>query len=412
MGYKRIGLAFGLVLSALPGATMAASTFTKIVDTYTKVPGTLETFNLDLSTAAPAISGNKVVFLDGGGNLGCNAGHVCDGNDVWTANDDGTKLTPVLTTRTPIPGMPGQTFRASYGTAIQIENGMVVVLGITCGGCNSGVGYYTVPASGGTVKKLVDWTQFSKHAFPIDFHAKAGQVVFQNNQQVYAIPLAGGPITRVAGTWDAHYSPPSPYCCIFDTPDINDAGTTVALRAGNVFGHGSVQTVNRNGNPLSFKVIANKRTGIDEFEVAQPVIDGSTVVYRAKNLSDTVTGIYAGHVKLVDTNTPVPGGTGNFQCGNCFDAIVAKGGIVVFHGYDAAGHEGLYKVDETGKNLAKIISYGDPIGNGFKVWGVRIGAEALEVVRNASGQIVNHKLVFYVGYQAYRGSGVYEVTLP
>jgi hypothetical protein len=352
---------------------------------------------------------------------------------VWTAYPDGSQLTKVLDTNTPIPGWSG-TFQEFYGDSVQIFNQTVVLIGFDCGGCTSGVGVYTVWASGGTVRKLVDkntpvpggavnfgsfvtdFTTAPSGWSGIPFHQATGYVVFQNSQQVYAVPLfLGGNANDVAGNWDSSYSPPSPYCCIADSPSLN--GGTVALRMGNVFGHASVQTVNRQGDPLSFRVIADRNTAtpggpagyvFDDFTLGQAVNDKG-IVFRGESNSptagDVVDGIYsygsAGYAKLVDTNTPVPGGTGNFQSTNGFGRIAASNGVVVFQGLDAAGALGLYAVPEGGGTIVKVIAKGDPIGSGFTVDNVTMGKQAM------SGSL----LTFRVNYTNFQGAGMYSTTV-
>ena len=74
----------------------------------------------------------------------------------------------------------------------------------------------------------------------------------------------------------------------FDLPDIS--GNNVVLRAGNVFGTANIQTTSANG-PGSFTNIADG-SAYDTFTVSNPKVDGSTVVFRASNHTDTTDGIY------------------------------------------------------------------------------------------------------------------------
>ena len=103
----------------------------------------------------------------------------------------------------------------------------LVLIGDNCGGC--AVGLFTRSVFGGPITKLVDKNDTSdafpagdNHfgGFPPDFRIGDGLVVFQNRQQVFAVPIGGGTVTPVAGPQDSGYSPPDGYCCIFADPSV------------------------------------------------------------------------------------------------------------------------------------------------------------------------------------------------
>jgi hypothetical protein len=126
----------------------------------------------------------------------------------------------------------------------------------------------------------------------------------------------------------------------------------------------------------SFTKIADATTqsgdGSSLYTFDTPQLGGSTVVFIARSLAG-LTALYAAPasggplVKLVDTNTKVPGGTGDFTVGRvdyftpfhpsgCSPPAVG-GKSAVFVGLDAAGDEGLYSVPLVGGKVVKIADY-------------------------------------------------------
>jgi len=197
----------------------------------------------------------------------------------------------------------------------------------------------------------------------------------------------------------------------------------VFLHGGNVFGRSTLDTVDVSGDPLSYRFIVTNQTHpphtplgylFDDFEFWSPVSDQALVFGGAstKPSHPYIYGIYAKAgeagdlTRLVDSNTLIPQGTGNFGNFSWFGThspIVASNGVVVFGALDSAGNAGLYAVKETGGWVRKIIAKGDAI-NGFTVDSLNIGREALD----------GTTLVFSVNYASFQGSGLYstQVTLP
>jgi hypothetical protein len=96
------------------------------------------------------------------------------------------------------------------------------------------------------------------------------------------------------------------------------------------------------------------------------------VIFAGAPLNSTTIGIFSWRAgtltRLVDTNTPVPGGTGTFQPLSVSQlAYTANNGNVVFRGFDAANKSGLYYVSATGGPVVKIIAQGDPLPGGRTV---------------------------------------------
>jgi hypothetical protein len=100
--------------------------------------------------------------------------------------------------------------------------------------------------------------------------------------------------------------------------------------------------------------------------------DNGTVIFAGAPLNSSTIGIFSWRAgtltRLVDTNTPVPGGTGTFQPMSVSQlAYTANNGNVVFRGFDAANKSGLYYVSATGGPVVKIIAQGDTLPGGRTV---------------------------------------------
>ena len=403
------GLA-GILAWSCPAS--AAFTFTKIVDTNTPIPGGTGNFSFNGSDT-PAVSGLHVVFDTGD-------------ETIWAARINGSRLRREITPGTTIP--PGNlgTFQQYYGDYVQLQGNTVVLVGDNCGGCGSGVGIYTKLLGSDTINSLVDTNTFLPGSstdkfsgFPPDFDETDTTVVFQDRQNVWAVPLAGGPVNRVATDQDNLYSPPEPFCCIFDQPSIK--GSRVLMRGSNVFGRASIQQVDVSGDPFSFRFVATgtmhppgtpRGYRFDNFDFARPVYDHGLIFYgdgtNPNKPKPYIRGIYirdGGFRNLVDSTMPVPGGTGNFQFAwyGTLSPIAAGKGIMVFGNIDNAGSPALFAMPEAGGPITRIIGRGDPIG-GFIVQDLGL--------RRASFD--GTTLAFSVSYAGFLGSGIYatEVVLP
>jgi hypothetical protein len=403
------------VVMGLAGPADAGFRFKRVVNNFTAIPGGGgSTF---WPTQPPGTDGEWVEFTDLSGG-------------IWRATLNGKKLKRLIANDTKIPGGWG-TFQqgGSVSSYAQLFGGTLVVVADLCnGGCGPGVGIFTRSVSGGPIAKLVDRNDTNdafagddKHfgGFGADFRIGGdGVVVFQNRQQVFSVPIGGGPVTAVAGPQDLGHDPPGPYCCLSDNPSIS--GKTVFLRGGNVNGRSALFTVNKSGDPQSFEYVATNATRpphtpdgyhFNDFEWFNPVID-QTLVFGGASLlggdpATYISGIYSQGDKfrrLVDSNMDVPGGTGKFKFAHGYaKPIVASNGIVVFGLWDANDKVGLYAVRQTGGKIKKIIAQGDQI-DGFTVGILDIGRAAL------SGST----LVFFAGCANNACAGIYttQVDLP
>jgi uncharacterized protein (TIGR03437 family) len=101
--------------------------------------------------------------------------------------------------------------------------------------------------------------------------------------------------------------------------------------------------------------------GAGKFSPVNPSLDGDFIVFNQGNVcagcaapdslwaANTATGELR---KLVSTSTAIPGGSGSF--GSFSAAPIARGGSVVFIGYDANSRPGLYKVPTAGGAVVRL----------------------------------------------------------
>ncbi|HEX4665865.1 MAG TPA: DUF11 domain-containing protein [Chthoniobacterales bacterium] len=352
----------------------------KIVDNLTPVPDrTGETFGIGAGLdPLPALDGDKLVFI------------AFDPNNlpvIWSANADGSGgLLRLVDTTNNIPGGAGEKF--GYMKALRLRNGNTVFFGIGADGLHDGI--YTIPVGGGTLKSVVasgsvrpegTGATFGYQDFLQGFaygYLGDGQMTFTAQQVVYAYPAAGGGTGRVlvypgsnipiAGNYDAVF---------FGAPAIS--GTRVVFSGVG----GSEALLGTYLDEHRFFAVADTATASpstpgqnfvlstqDSFGGVQ--IEGETVVFRAfSGTNAAIKGIYSvtgdgPAVKLVDTNTNVPGGNGkftSFSTSGSPDLFALSDGEVVFLGVDADNVDGLYSVPATGGTITRIVAVGDQIGD-------------------------------------------------
>ncbi|GAC1459847.1 MAG: hypothetical protein NVSMB70_05050 [Chamaesiphon sp.] len=420
MNSKALAVAFTasfFVFGLLGEQAKAASfNFSKIVDTNDLIPGnSTQKFNFNLNDI-PAVNNGKVVF-----------GTINPAASIWTANSDGTNLTKVVDTNTPIPGGSGN-FNGFYGAGYQINNGTVVFLGVNNNGPIQGL--YAVPSQGGAVTKVVDINDLipgSNQKFtPFNadqnaFNVNNDTVVFSPNQQVYSVPVSGGSISVVADNNNPRGANP---CCLFGLPRLSNG--TVVLGHGNVFGRGALAIGNLDPKSLLTEIATGSTPTpggssqgllFDNFTFSTPSINNGTVVfYAASNPAsqpnnDVLQGIYSyingTLTKLVDTNTPVPGGTGNFSIdtlGALFgnrNGIALSDGMVIFAGRDATtvqnnGNPTLYEVPATGGQVTRVIGPGD-----------QLNGHTIDSVNFDQNSFSNGQLAIEAVYTNFQGAGIY-----
>lgn len=323
-------------------------------------------------------------------------GTTHDIQSLWAANISSGALTRVVDSNVPIPGGSGG---LGYVSPFTINSGVVAFrsnnVDFRATTTPHQVGFYSVPITGSPVQVLANQDTVVPFHDPTDaptfgtgsfydigtFNLDNGHFVFSNGA-LYAATVGASSVTRVADKHtpiaEANYAGFAQY----GEPDIS--GNRVSFVAGNVYGQRAIYTgplsglvVGPGGAVTNATRIASYNTappeggGFSKFDFYNPLIDGNTVVFRSLNDrhnedgSDDTSGLYSSvdgvlH-KLVDSHTPVPGGTGNFQMNGSFDLYSLSGGRVVFKGTDANNIRGLYLVPTSGGVIEKIVAEGDKV---------------------------------------------------
>lgn len=241
-----------------------------------------------------------------------------------------------------------------------------------------------------------------------------GLLVFSQDNSVgdggsYRVRNTGGRVTEIVddlplGTVFA------PECC--DAWDFNRH--RLVADTFNVFGTGPIVTIKDNRTELQTIVSAERGDKVpndpehrvfDAFRLQAPQIENRSVVFqgaatphiagstrdlagiysfiysaglpRAPSTPDSLPPYAPGRIiRLVDSNTAVPGGTGNFTRDDPLQGTLGGGGFsfsgssVFFLGKDQAGKQGLYHVSFRGGAITKIVASGDTLPDGRIVAGV------------------------------------------
>jgi hypothetical protein len=331
---------------------VAAYVFTKIADMSTPIPG--GSGNFTGFNSSVSISGGTAAFQ--GFGSGTQSG-------IYTGA--GGPVTRIADLNTPVPGGSGNfDFFVGPSTGPSISGGIVAFNGGTSGGATQGV----YIGSGGPLSRIADTStpipggsgNFTGFLSPSISGGTVAFAGFGSGTQGGVYTGAGGPLTRIADT-----STPIPggsgTISVIRSELTPISGGTVAFGAA---GSGTQQGVyTGSGGPLTR--IADGSTpipgGSGNFTgfAAFLSISGGTVAFGATG-SGTQQGIYTGSggplTRIADTNTPIPGGFGNFTF--LSDPSVS-GGTVVFTGGGSGTQQGIYTW--TGGVLSKVIASGDTL---------------------------------------------------
>jgi len=389
-----------LMWIASPATPVSGATFTPIVESFvTPVPGS-PAVTFGVFPTPPSFDGQRVVFAS--------QQPFTTFRSLWSADPNGGSLVSLADDNTPIPGGGGRNFGNVF--PFGIANGRVVFFG------NDDAtqrGYYSVPATGGPVTLLLNngtlipgGNNYFDVNFQSHFNTDGGTVVFEDRGSIYAVPSTGGAASLVAGgvfICEANYLGGG--VGQFLVPDLS--GGTVVIFAS--FGQGLIFTSPLSGLTSTVQMcpgagsvpVATNATRVatlntvvpgdpqdrtfDSTAFHLPIIDGGTVIFGGAALNSNTLGIFSWRAgtltRLVDTNMPVPGGTGTFQPLSVGQlTYTTSNGHVVFRGVDAAGKTGLYYVSASGGTVVKIIAEGDPLDGGRTVGSLpqeAIGANSL-----------------------------------
>jgi hypothetical protein len=412
---RRFAPIAGLLWILLAADGCAAATFVRIVESFvTPVPGQPGVTFLVIPSS-PGFDGQKVIFAS--------AQPV---RSLWSANLDGSGFVNLAGETTSIPGGSGQ-----FGDVgpFAAANGTVVFRGT---GGASQAGYYSVSSAGGPTTLLLNRSTplpGGSGTFDLNdtrFNVDGDNLVFTNAADVFAAPIGGGAVRSLTnGAVVCDPNLPLKHIGTWRLPDLGGAtiagASTVAMQVGdlatdtttairvaplsgitialtNCPGLGFIPNVALNSirvadlnSPVPGDPEARK---FDGASFGAPIIDGGTVVFLGATRNAGVAGLYSwsGGVtltKLVDTNSPVPGGTGTFQppsVNSSLGAYTLNNGTVVFRGTDAAGRNGLYAVSTAGGPITKVLAPGDVLDGSRTV--ADVPAEAIRADSLSQGKLV------------------------
>ncbi|NJK88078.1 MAG: hypothetical protein HC923_00925 [Myxococcales bacterium] len=284
-----------------------------IADTQTAIPGGQGTFARlagDLS-AGPSIAVNGAIAFDGYGNDG----------QVGIYQHHGDSLSVVADTSTPIPGSTG-TF-TGFGSV--------------------SADHHTLTFRGFGPGSYVGLFQRTSPSSPITTVVETGTV----------LPKSNG-TSSIVGTITAPYNPQEFGVTLFCAADAVSGipseytfdGSTYAVVADEFTlipgGVGSFERVDAFGANMGGVILFSGRGA-----------NGQAGIYKLENGALSV---------LVDTSTPIPGGTGTFEIvtvipgfvNAAFGAIGFNGDVMSFVGYGANGQRGVYTLDLSTSSLAVI----------------------------------------------------------
>ena len=363
-------LAVALLCGVGSGAE-AATTFERVADTSTTVPGSAAPF---ASFGRPSLSAGNVAFRGSrsGGPLGVYA-------------ERGAGLERIVEEGDAVPG--GGTFGPFFSSVV-IDGADVgfetSVTGDPFTGSN-----FVYRESGGVVSQFADGSVTVPGLGPV-------RVAFTRSARDGVLGIAGsaGPATPVVYTSDGvgittlatggdgvPGTGGTQTFGSFGTPFVDDSGVVFRANSDGSLGAGLTGLYADTGSGL--REIANTLTAIPGGSqgafstLTDSVLDDGRVVFRGGNGAGYA-GLFeddAGALSiLLDSDTLIPGEVATFAA---FEAPAIEGGSVAFVGEDATSTAGgLYVLDEAGM-IEEIVGLGDVL-DGRTVAGLGIGENGFE----------------------------------
>jgi hypothetical protein len=439
-------------------------TIEMIVDNTTPCPGTNGYFNPDWQY--PAINGEWVVFVDSG-NDGCAAN---DGPSIWSYNLVTQTLTKLVDTGTAVPVPKGVgNFTWFSVSNLQINDGTVLFYGVDNGynsQTNCSGGLYTIPVSGGTIHRVVDYSMtlpgwggyFCELSDDIGddgiegISISAGKVVFSAqanpgaNNGVWWAPANVNTTEadlHLVADGSTVYSSPFPAGC--EPPNCwtidqwghgNTGGSTIAFTGGGEVGPNGL-FLNSIKDPilLSNYVLpgdTDHNTGYPDeaSDYWGPVVDGNNIFFIGSDPfyngtcgnggsgQGTFDGIFetslaGGAAKsIMNTCDAQPNGD-QLNGQNSFNYVVANEGTAVFQVADNT--TGQYVLDSFVNGVvSKLIAPGDPLPSGASCNGAYHATGcATSVYPPGTGGMSGGRVVFGAeGGPYWYDDGIYVASLP
>ena len=342
-----VAIALSLGWLTAGGAEAASFTFSKIADTSTAIPGSNNLTFSDFS-GAPVIDDSIVAFVGGGGSNQLGLG------GIYTSS--GGILKTVVDTRTLMPD--NDVNFNSLGLGLAIDQGNIVFGGSgnkpnPLGGTDA-YGIYTV--IGGVLERVIDQSTIlpgdtsNFTTFGGDLSIKGNNVAFyggSSSENVALFTNAGGTLQRVVDS-----STPLPEVTSnLDSLSNADVVFASSTSVDNTIYNWRSGIYTYSGGVI--KKIVDPATimlgGRTDLQFGNPVrVDGNdlafSVISSSNQPSTAIYTIVDGKVSLVaDTNTPVPGGIGNFEsvagfiAGFNIGTLSLDQGNVAFLGRDVVG---------------------------------------------------------------------------
>jgi hypothetical protein len=196
------------------------------------------------------------------------------------------------------------------------------------------------------------------------------------NSGIYTANAGGGSLTRAVDTNTPIPSGFGNFIGFFTGGPVAVSGSTVVFRGdGNDFPTGITQigiyTVSTSGGTVTR--VADKNTpvpgGSGNFTgMSNQSLSGSTVAFSGGSNSQLDRGVYAGSSGggslnlIANNNTPIPGGSGNFDSG--LQNTSVSGTTVLFKGSGSGGQQGIYSGPTGGGPLNRVADLNTAIPNG------------------------------------------------
>ncbi len=317
-------VSLALLVLAPPASGQQGYLFSKVLDGGAPWPGGGGPFNLGAAMTTPSFDGKWIVFRD--------PGPQSDGGShaaIWSYNTQDQSLHRLVDFTTVVPGGTA-TFSdlELSNTAPIVRNGTVVFVAHDGGGATN-QGLYAVPAAGGAVSRVANYTT-------VDPTGGLFTVFGTTGSQMGGFSFDGGAVVFAASGSAL-------------TSGAYSASPAAAVSA----------TVADNLHPF-----AAAGTSVVFFK--NPVVSGSSVVMAGTNANQTYEGLYLGSVggngtltELLNSNQNLPGNP-NTAFHTRFDTpmLAFDGTTVVFRAHDAntpgLGFFGLYSTDLTSHTINRI----------------------------------------------------------
>lgn len=387
--------AFGLPAFVLALAISAPAqpsyVFTKILDRSTMRPDGAGAFNIS-SVTTPAFDGQWVVFRD--------YGNKDDGSlqSIWSYSTVDGRLRKLVELNTRVPG-GATTFKDFHlpDTAPSVRNGTVVFLAHESTSDTNPEGLYSVPAAGGAVARIANYTTTNPSGGTFTFFDTSGKqigafsfdgtnVAFnaQGSAQTlgnYSAKPDGSSLGVVADSLHP-YLPPGGTVLAFSNPVISGSNVVMlgtdgantstgyhGLYLGRADGAGTVTELLNSRQPLPGAPSTGFRT---RFNAPVIALDGTLAAFRAEDLSTAgnppasqVFGLYWTDLtskainRIADAASTLPG-LGRLRA-IADGGVALNQGAVLFRAADDTpgypGNKGLY-LWRNG-SAARVIGTGD-----------------------------------------------------